>query len=298
MNPFIKKLDDRGVLISDGATGTNLQKMGLKAGTLPEELVLDDPDILLTLATKFVEAGSDIILTCTFGGTSMRMKESKYANRSTEINVRAAELARQVAAQKAGVCVAGSIGPTGALIQPYGPATPEEVSATYTTQIEALVMGGVDLLVIETMFSIDEATLAFEAAQKVADIPIVVSFSYDRGTRTMMGVKPAQVIDFFADNGACAVGANCGTTIENMEKIVQEYSSRRPGFPIWAKPNAGLPRMDESFNIVYDVTPVQMGEAALRYIQSGARVVGGCCGSTPAHVAGIVRAVNQSRSLS
>ncbi len=298
MNPFLKKLIDGDILIADGATGTNLQKMGLQAGMLPEEFVLEQPEQLLALATRFVESGSDIILTCTFGGTSLRMKESRYADRAAEINLRAVELARQAAAQKPGVCVAGSIGPTGALIQPYGPATPEEVSAAYTTQVEALAKGGVDLLVIETMFSMDEASLAFDAAMKVADLPVVVSFSYDRGARTMMGVKPAQVIDYFADNGAAAVGANCGTTLENMEKILLEYGSRRPGFPIWAKPNAGLPRMDETFTMVYDVTPEQMGEAALRYIQHGARIVGGCCGSTPEHVAGIAQAVSRNRLLS
>ncbi len=294
MNPFLRKLNDGTVFIADGATGTNLQKMGLKAGVLPEELVLDQPELLLSLATRFVEAGSDIILTCTFGGTPLRMKESKYAHRAAEINVRAAELACQAAAQKPGVFVAGSIGPTGALIQPYGPASPEEVSSAYFTQIDALVKGGVDLLVIETMFSMDEAALAFDAARKVADLPVVVSFSYDRGTRTMMGVKPTQVIDYFAENGAAAIGANCGTTLENMEKIIQEYGARRPGFPIWAKPNAGLPRMDDTFTMVYDVTPEQMGEAALRYIQHGARIVGGCCGSTPEHVAGIAQAVNRN----
>lgn len=298
MNPFLQKLNDGEVLIADGATGTNLQKMGLKAGVLPEELVLDQPELLLTLAARFVQSGSDIILTCTFGGTSLRMKESKYSARSTEINLRAAELARQAAAQKPGVCVAGSIGPTGALLQPYGPAAPEDVSAAYTSQVEALVRGGVDLLVIETMFSMDEAALAFEAARKVTDLPVVVSFSYDRGARTMMGVRPAQVIEHFADHGAAAVGANCGTTLENMEKIIQEYAAVRPGFPLWAKPNAGLPRMDESFAMVYDVTPEQMGDAALRFILHGARIVGGCCGSTPEHVAGIAQAVNRSRSLS
>jgi 5-methyltetrahydrofolate--homocysteine methyltransferase len=290
MNQFLERLNAGEVLVADGATGTNLQKMGLKGKYVPEDLVLDQPDILLKLETSFVEAGSDIILTCTFGGASIRMKESKYASRSAEVNTRAAELARKAASNRAGVLVAGSIGPTGALMKPFGPLLPEEAKASFAEQAKALAEGGVDLLVIETFFAFDEATAAFEGVRSVTDLPIVVSFSYDRGVRTMMGVKPADVIKKYKEMGAAAVGANCGTTLENMEKIVQEYAAAEPGFPIWAKPNAGLPRM-EGTTAVYDVTPEQMGESALRNIASGARIVGGCCGSSPEHVAGIAKAV-------
>ncbi len=293
MNPFIEKLNNGETLVADGATGTNLHKMGLKQGVSPEELVIDNPDLLVTLSRAFVSAGSDLILTCTFGGTSLRMKDSRYSIRSSEINTRAVALARQAALQREGVLVAGSIGPTGLLMQPFGPATPDEINSTYLSQVEALAKGGVDLLVIETMFSMEEAVSAFTAAKQLTDLPIVVSFSYDRGTRTMMGVKPTQVIEYFADNGAAVVGANCGTTLENMEKIMQEYASARPGFPLWAKPNAGLPRVDENNQAVYDITPGEMGEAAVKFIDLGARVVGGCCGSTPEHVAGIVDAVKK-----
>lgn len=291
MNPFIEKLINGEFLIADGATGTNLHKMGLQQGVSPEELVIDNPELLITLSSAFVKAGSDIILTCTFGGTSMRMKDSRYSDRTTEINTLAVALARQAASLREGVLVAGSIGPTGSLMQPFGPASPDEINSTYLSQVEALVKGGVDLLVIETMFSMEEATSAFSAARQVTDLPIVVSFSYDRGTRTMMGVKPTQVMEYFSDSGATVVGANCGTTLENMEKIIQEYVSVRPGFPLWAKPNAGLPHVDENKHAVYDISPEQMGEAATRFIEHGARIVGGCCGSTPEHVAGIVSAV-------
>jgi 5-methyltetrahydrofolate--homocysteine methyltransferase len=130
--------------------------------------------------------------------------------------------------------------------------------------------------------------------RSVTDLPIVVSFSYDRGVRTMMGVKPIDVIKKYKELGAAVVGANCGTTLENMEKVVHEYAAAEPGFPIWAKPNAGLPRM-EGTTSVYDVSPEQMGESALRNIASGARIVGGCCGSTPEHVAGIVKAVKSRK---
>jgi 5-methyltetrahydrofolate--homocysteine methyltransferase len=294
MNQFLKRLNDGEILVADGATGTNLQIMGLKGKFVPEDLVLDQPDILLKLETAFVDAGSDIILTCTFGGTDLRMKESKYADKADEVNKRAVELARKAASARKDVLVAGSIGPTGQLMKPYGLLSPDEAKASFTRQAKALAEGGVDLLVIETMFAFDETTAAFEGVRSVTDLPIVVSFSYDRGVRTMMGVKPTDVIKKFKELGATAVGANCGTTLENMEKIVQEYAAAEPGFPIWAKPNAGLPRMEGTTSI-YDVTPEQMGESALHNIANSARIVGGCCGSTPEHVAGIAKAVKSRK---
>lgn len=296
MNPFLEKLAAGAVLVADGATGTNLQKLGVKAGTIPEELVLDQPDLVLALETKFVEAGSDLILTCTFGGTRLRLKESRYVDHVVEINTRAVELARKAASLRPGVLVAGSIGPTGLLLKPYGLLEPETARAAFVEQAKALAEAGVDLIVIETMFSLEEATLAFEAARSVSSLPIVVSFSYDRGVRTMMGVKPTQVMKMFAEKGAAMVGANCGTSLENMEKIVQEYAQVNPGFPIWAKPNAGVPRMDEQDQAVYDISPEAMGEAALRNIALGARVVGGCCGTSPEHVAGIAQMVKRVQS--
>jgi 5-methyltetrahydrofolate--homocysteine methyltransferase len=292
MNKFIERLNAGEVFVADGATGTNLQKMGLKAGIVPEDLVIDQPEVLLQLEGAFVNAGSDIILTCTFGGTRLRMKESKYADRVVEVNIRAAELARKAASAREGVLVAGSIGPTGLLMKPYGPLGPDEAFATFSEQAKALAEGGVDFLIIETMFAFEEATAAFEGARSVTDLPIVVSFSYDRGVRTMMGVKPVDVMKRYKEMGAVAVGANCGTTLENMEKIIADYAATAPGFPIWAKPNAGLPRMDGD-KAVYDVTPEQMGETAVRNIAAGARIVGGCCGTSPEHVAGIAKAVKE-----
>jgi methionine synthase I (cobalamin-dependent) len=153
MNPFLEKLNAGQILVADGATGTNLQKMGLQAGIAPEDLVFDNPDLLLALAKGFVQAGSDIILTCTFGGTRLRMKESRYLDRVAEVNKRAVALARQAAEERPGVMVAGSIGPTGQMLKPYGALTPEEAREAFAEQAGALVEGGVDLLVIETMFA-------------------------------------------------------------------------------------------------------------------------------------------------
>ena len=299
MNKFLERLNAGEILVADGATGSNLQKMGLRPGRPPEDLVIDNPDIILKLASSFVEAGSDIILTCTFGGTRMRMKDSKYQDRTPEVNMRAAELARQAASARTGVLVAGSMGPVGALIKPYGPLEAEEVKATFAEQAKALADGGVDLLLIETMFAFEETTAAFEGARSTTDLPIVVSFSYDRGTRSMMGVKPKDVIKTYSAMGAAMVGANCGSTLENMEAVVKEYAATVPGLPLWVKPNAGVPRMDiETEQGIYDMSPDDMAAYALKYVAFGARVVGGCCGNTPDHVAAIVRAVKQQSPVS
>ena len=160
MSIFLDRLAAGDVLISDGATGTNLHRMGLKPGVTPEELVIDNPDLLLELEKSFVDAGSDIILTCTFGGSNVRMQETKYSGRAVEINFKAARLARQATNTRPGVMVGGSIGPIGKLLKPYGPVQPEEAFETYSEQTKALVDGGVDLLVIETHFQIEEGKVS------------------------------------------------------------------------------------------------------------------------------------------
>ena len=295
MNKFLERLNTGEILVADGATGSNLQKMGLKPGRPPEDLIIDNPDLLYTLEKSFVDAGSDIILTCTFGGTRIRMKDSKYQDRAPEVNIRAVELACKAASSRDGVMVAGSMGPVGALIRPYGPLEAEDVKATFAEQAKALAEGGVDLLLIETMFSFEETTAAFEGAKSVSDLPIVVSFSYDRGTRTMMGVKPKDVIKRYCEMSATMVGANCGTTLENMESVVKEYAATVPSFPLWVKPNAGVPHMDiETEQGVYDMGPEDMATFAKKYVELGARVVGGCCGNTPEHVAAIAKAVKSN----
>lgn len=292
MNRFLERLNAGETLVADGATGTNLQKMGLKPGKAPEDLVIDQPDLLLQLESSFVKAGSDIILTCTFGGTRLRMKDAKYRERAPEVNTRAAELARRAASARADVLVAGSMGPTGSIMKPYGPMTPDQAFETYTEQAKALADGGVDFLLIETMFALDETDAAFKGARSATDLPIVVSFSYDRGVRTMMGVKPKDVAKKYKEMGAALIGANCGTTLENMETIIQEYSDTIPSFGLWSKPNAGVPHMDvKTEQGVYDMTPEDMSTYAKKYAALGARVVGGCCGSTPEHVAAIVKAI-------
>jgi 5-methyltetrahydrofolate--homocysteine methyltransferase len=284
MDSFLQRLDRGENLVADGATGTNLQRVGLAPGTHTEDWVLDEPEKILDLENAFVHAGADIILTCTFGATGLRMKGGKYAESVAEINRRAAELARQAASNGSNVVVGGSMGPLGQLLKPYGPVTAEEASAAFAEQARGLSEGSVDVLVIETQYSLEEADAAFKGARSVTNLPVVVSFSYDRGSRTMMGVRATDVINRYRSMGVAMIGANCGTTLENMKSILGEYAAAAPGFPLWAKPNAGLPRADGT-STVYDVTSGDMAEFAREAIRLGARVVGGCCGTTPQHIA-------------
>ncbi len=287
---FLERLERGDVLIADGATGTTCQRMGLPLGVAPEEWVLTEPERILELHRGFAQAGSDIVLTCSFGGTGLRLADGPFAGRARELNRRAAELAREAVGNS--VLVAGSLGPTGQLCEPLGTLTHDEAADSYAEQAEALAEGGADLLVLETMFCPNEAGAAVDGVRRATDLPFVLAFSFDRGTRTMMGTTTAEVVALAVEQGAAAVGANCGTSLEAMSAIVRELAAAAPGLPLWVKPNAGLPRMTGD-SAVYDVTPEQLGEAARSYVEAGARIVGGCCGSTTEHVRAIAEAVRR-----
>lgn len=289
---FLDRLNSGEILVADGATGTNYQRMGIEIGVPPEEWVFDKPESVLALHRAFIDAGSDILLTDTFGGTRLRMRDSKYASRAPELNCRAAELARQAVreAARVDVLVAGSMGPTGMLMEPFGELTHAAAADAYAEQATALTEGGVDLLLLETFFALEEGVAAIEGVQRASALPLVVSFSYDQGTRTMMGLGPAQVVQAIAPLGVAAIGANCGKSLDAMEQIVTEMATLKSGVPLWIKPNAGLPRMDGDI-ARYDTEPATMAEYAARYVNAGARIVGGCCGNSPEHVAAIARAV-------
>lgn len=287
---FLDRLASGQVLISDGATGTNLQSRGLARGTAPETWVLEQPQQILQLHRDFLTAGADILLTCTFGGTELRLAHAGLAVQAEQINAQAVALAKQAAGDAA--LVAGSIGPTGQMLQPFGNLAEEDALAAFTRQARWLVEAGVDLLVIETQFDLAEARLALQAARAVCDLPVVCSFSYDRGTRTMMGVKPAQMA---AELGEMAdvLGINCGRSLEQNLQALRELRAVTDK-PIWFKPNAGLPATDEHGGTVYSVSPEQMGACVPDWLSAGARIVGGCCGTSPAHLQRIAEKVKGS----
>ena len=284
MPSFLDRLVAPGVLIADGATGTNYQRLGIEPGIAPEEWVFDAPEKVQGLHRAFVEAGSDLVLTCTFGGSSLRLADEALHGRATEVNRRAVELAREAVGDA--TLVAGSIGPTGHLSDPLGPLTCSLAVETFGEQARALADAGADLLVLETFFSLDEGLWAVHAIQAQTDLPLVVSYSFDQGTRTMMGLTPIQVVEAFAPLGVAAIGANCGKSLAETDAIVDELLAAADGVPLWVKPNAGVPRVVVE-EVVYDAGPEDLARHLAGYANRGVKVVGGCCGSTPEHVAAV-----------
>ena len=287
---FEALLEERRVLIADGATGTNYQTMGMEPGLAPEEWLFQAPDRVLELHRAFVDAGADILLTCTFGATSLRLQEGSLAGRAREVNVRAAEIAREGAGPNR--LVAGSLGPSGQLIEPYGLLDHDTAVAAYAEQAAALAEGGVDLLVLETIFALEEAVWAVEGIKSATDLPLVVSFSYDMGTRTMMGLSPTDAVNTIVPLGVAAIGANCGRSLADTDVVVTEVLAAAGDVPVWIKPNAGVPKVVGA-EVVYEAGPEMLADHVARYVEEGARVVGGCCGSTPEHVAAIAQALGR-----
>ena len=285
---FLSLLDQKQTLVLDGATGTNLQKRGLPIGTAPEIWLFDNPAGISQLYADFVQAGSDIILTCTFGGNRTRLAHANLVEKIVEVNQTAVQLAKEVTRGK-NVLIAGSLGPTGEMMQPFGPMSEEQVFDIYAEQTKILLESDVDLLVIETQFDLNEAQAAVRAVRSIdTDIALVCSFSYDRGVRTMMGVKPFQMAEVFNEMAVDALGINCGKSLEDnlsVLKTLKENTSK----PIWFKPNAGMPTSNPDGNTSYDVTPEMMGDHVPTWIESGARLIGGCCGTSPEHLAAIAR---------
>lgn len=290
-NAFMEKIERGQILVSDGATGTNLLQRGLPRGFSGEHWVLEKPEEITRLARDFVDAGADIILTCTFNASPLRLEGGDLAGRALEINHRAVELARQASAGKP-VFIGGSIGPSGKLLKPFGPLSEEEAMHNFAEQAQALTEAGVDLLVVETQFDLNEARAALRGVRQVSSLPVVCSFSFDRGTRTMMGVKPAQIAAELQDLEVNLLGINCGRSLADNLSALKELR-KSTELPLWFKPNAGLPVVDAQGNSRYTTTPEEMGKLVPDWIAAGAQVVGGCCGTSPEHLHQIARAVRE-----
>ena len=288
MSRFAELLQERRVIVADGATGTSYQERGLEIGEAPEEWLFKSPERVIELHRAFVEAGADLLLTDTFGATPLRLQHTSLAGRVHDVNVRAVELAREAAGNH--VLVAGSMGPTGHLFEPLGPLTSAECVENYAEQAGALSAGDADLLLLETFFSIDEALAAIEGTRRASDLPLVVTFSFDQGTRTMMGHSPADVVEAIVPLGVTAIGANCGKSLADADVVAAEFVDLAGDVPVWIKPNAGVPKIVGD-QVVYEAGPTMLAAHVRRYVEQGARIVGGCCGSTPEHVAAIARAV-------
>ncbi|MDJ0779053.1 MAG: betaine--homocysteine S-methyltransferase [Gammaproteobacteria bacterium] len=296
MNRFEQLLQTRGTLLADGATGTNFFAMGLQSGDAPELWNVDYPERVAAHYQSFIDAGSDLVLTNSFGGTRYRLKLHQAEHRVSELNVAAARILREVVdAGEREVVVAGSIGPSGEILAPLGDLQPEDAIEGFAEQALALEQGGADMLWIETMSSREEVQLAVEGARRTA-LPIVFTMSFDTNGRTMMGVGAADMMALQRELGVHACGTNCGIGAAEVVAAILNFRANLTdgeNTVLVAKANCGLPEFVDG-EIVYNGTPEIMARYAVLARDAGARIVGGCCGTSPQHVAAMRAALDNT----
>ena len=293
MPPILEMLDKKKVLVSDGAWGTFLSQKGMKPGECPEMWNVEHPYAVADIARAYAEAGSDIVSTNSFGGSSFKLAHFGLEKRAAELNHAAAQLSRQaVPPEKA---VFASIGPTGKILM-MGDVTEEEFYEAFREQALALERGGADALCVETMTALDEARIAVSAAKQNTGLTVMCTFTFDKTAdgqfRTMMGVSPEDMAREMTAAGADVIGANCGQGPEQMVDIAAQVAAAAPGTPIMIQANAGLP-VREGDTDVFPETPEQMAGYVEALVTAGARIVGGCCGTTPDHIRAIAAAAQR-----
>jgi 5-methyltetrahydrofolate--homocysteine methyltransferase len=283
-NRLAHLIEDRDLVLFDGGMGTLLQESGLEAGTCGELWNVENPDAVRAIHEQYAAAGATFLTTNTFGGTRPRLDLQGAGERVEELNRAAAELARGVA-DAHGLLVAGDLGPTGELLEPMGTMTQDEAREVFEEQLRALVAGGIDVVLIETMSDLSEVEAAVAAARNVApDLPIITTLSFDTNLHSMMGVSPAQAVTTLGALGVDAVGANCGRGPSEMEAIAEALVAARPeGLLLIAQTNAGLPQLVGD-HFEYDAPPQELADHAIRLHDAGIDLIGACCGSTPDHV--------------
>lgn len=283
-NRLLDWLEAERVVLGDGAMGSLLQAAGLVPGESPELWNVTRPDDIRGVYRAYLDAGAKVIETNSFGGNAVRLGHNDLADRVVELNEAAARLARQEADGR-DCLVAGSVGPTGELLEPYGLLTVEKAMSMFAKQVEGLVAGGADYIQIETMSQLEEVEAAILGARQAgADVEVVVTMTFDTNARTMMGVTPEYALDTIYGWGVRIIGGNCGNGPDEIITVMEQMLAHRPedAFLV-AQSNAGLPKMIDG-EIAYDGTPEVMAEHAVQLYHMGVRYIGACCGSTPAHI--------------
>ena len=283
---LLERIESGETLISDGGIGTYLQSHGLEAGGDPEEFNITNPETVKLMAKEYYDAGSDIVLTNTFGGTIFRQKHYGLDHKVHDLNEQAALIAKSQTPE--GKFVLGSVGPTGQFLEPYGDISEKDMYEGFKEQILALEAGGVDGIILETMTALEEAAIAIKVALENTNLLIAATMTFDKGPRgffTMMGITPEDAAIELSNAGAHIVGSNCGNGIDNMIEIAQRMRDSTD-IPLIIHSNAGIPSM-KSGNIIYPETPEYMAERFMKLKDIGINIIGGCCGTSPFHIKAI-----------
>lgn len=284
--PLLEALRER-VLLADGGMGTEMQKAGLESGGCGEAWNLDHPGRVLAIQRRYADAGSDVLISHTFGACRIMLDRHGEGERTAAINRAAVAIAREALSGRG--YVLGDIGPFGGLMEPYGDIAPARVEQAFKEQAKALVEAGADGIIVETQTALEELEIAILAAREAGAAVVIGSIAFDRmaeedDVRTMMGISPEQAAEFMVDRGCDVAALNCGTGVDMAmaARIVARYR-KACGLPVMAQPNAGQPVLEE-MRVVYKETPEQMAAGLPGLLAAGPRIVGGCCGSTPDHI--------------
>ena len=292
MSSLLKALESGKVLVSDGAWGTFLQQRGLQPGECPELWNITRKADVLAIASSYIDAGADMILTNSFGGSPYKLAHYGLEGRTAELNEAAAMISRQAAGDDH--FVLGSVGPTGAILM-MGQISEDEMYEGFRVQSEALKKGGADAICVETMSAVDEASIAIRAAGSTG-LEVVCTFTFEKTVngdfRTMMGVTPQEMVTAVKEAGASIIGTNCGNGFDQMIEIVKEIRSAEKSIPVLVHANAGKPEYRDGLT-VFPEGPQHMAVRVKELIQSGANIIGGCCGTTPAHIQALVNEVKK-----
>lgn len=283
-NEFREFVKNRKIIL-DGATGSNLQKRGMPTGVCPEQWILEHPDVLVTLQREYIQAGTDILYAPTFSGNRIKLEEYGLDDRLRQMNLSLTAISKRAVKEEnkeGSVLVAGDITMTGKQVEPLGPLSFEELVDIYKEQVQCLCEGGVDLIVVETMMSLQECRAAVLAVKETTDLPVMVTLSFNEDGRTLFGTDAKTAALTLTALGADAVGVNCSTGPDKLHSILEEMKSYT-NLPLIAKPNAGLPQMVEG-ETVYDMGPLQFAEEMVLLAKLGVDILGGCCGTTPEHI--------------
>jgi len=291
VKPLLERVHDGPVVVADGAMGSLLMSRGLEPGASPEGLNLSSPDTLRDVAAAYFEAGAELVQTNTFGGSALKLALYGLDDRTEEINRRAVEAVRSVVTDRA--YVSGSCGPCGRMLEPYGDVTETEMHEGFARQASAMAEAGVDVICVETMTDVREAAIAISAAREAAPgTPVMATMTFDptpRGFYTIMGVDIPSAVSGLLQAGADIVGSNCGNGSGNMVDIAREFREHTDA-PMLIQPNAGMPETVDG-EVVYRETPEFMAERAVELVALGVNIVGGCCGTTPAHIRALASAL-------